>query len=397
MEKVKSIILSTLIRIIRLVRFFVPSNQIILATSDIPRSNMGDQALMLGAIKGIRENYTEKLVIITTGTETVPFELFTQYFSNIEIRSDLSIIFITDRCFMERLKYCIELISAKKVFYVGADILDGTYASAKAHLKLGIMNKTRKAGVPVRIVSFSLSEEIDPRCIAEFKDFKKDELYVRDPSSAERVKQFAQCEVNADCAFLMDINDFNLTIPEELQTWLKEQPKIIAISIKNTDVQRFLNNGMTLKDFSIKLTEFCVKEKCSILLLPHVKKDTEVLNSLNTLLMGTVGLYFQNQLLPAPQLKFIVKQCDLVITGRMHLAIASLGQGTPISCVPYADKFEGLCEHFGLENSVLNLETFCKDPVAELTKRIEELETDREKINLELPRIKKLALQAFKH
>jgi polysaccharide pyruvyl transferase WcaK-like protein len=195
----------------------------------------------------------------------------------------------------------------------------------------------------------------------------------------------------------MDVNDFKLTIPSDLQIWLKSQPKVIAISIKNTDIQRFSDNGMTLNTLSIKLAEFCDIENCSILLLPHVKKDAEVLKELNDLLKGIVSLYFQEQLLTAPQLKFVVQQCDLVITGRMHLAIASLGQGTPISCVPYANKFEGLCEHFKLNNSMLNLETFCKEPVTQLSARIKELESDRQIIKHELPKIKKLALQAFKH
>jgi colanic acid/amylovoran biosynthesis protein len=51
------------------------------------------------------------------------------------------------------------------------------------------------------------------------------------------------------------------------------------------------------------------------------------------------------------EMKAICASLDLVITGRMHLSIASLGGGTPVGCIVYNDKFEGLIQgHFGLQN-----------------------------------------------
>ncbi len=51
----------------------------------------------------------------------------------------------------------------------------------------------------------------------------------------------------------------------------------------------------------------------------------------------------------AREIKAIVKHIDCVLTGRMHLGIACLGQGTPIACITYQGKFEGLYQHFNLE------------------------------------------------
>ena len=53
----------------------------------------------------------------------------------------------------------------------------------------------------------------------------------------------------------------------------------------------------------------------------------------------------------ARQVKAISGHCDLILSGRMHLAIASLGQGVPVVCLTYQDKFEGLMEHFGLKGN----------------------------------------------
>ena len=52
--------------------------------------------------------------------------------------------------------------------------------------------------------------------------------------------------------------------------------------------------------------------------------------------------------LNAWELKHLAGMVDLVLTGRMHLAIAALGMGTPPLCVAYMDKFEGLFHLFNI-------------------------------------------------
>jgi polysaccharide pyruvyl transferase WcaK-like protein len=42
-----------------------------------------------------------------------------------------------------------------------------------------------------------------------------------------------------------------------------------------------------------------------------------------------------------------------VVTGRMHLAIGSLGAGVPVMCIVYQGKFEGLMSHFDLPSDAL--------------------------------------------
>jgi polysaccharide pyruvyl transferase WcaK-like protein len=53
-------------------------------------------------------------------------------------------------------------------------------------------------------------------------------------------------------------------------------------------------------------------------------------------------------------MKAISGVCDLVLSGRMHLAIASLGQGVPVICLTYQDKFEGLMEYFDLTGNTFS-------------------------------------------
>jgi polysaccharide pyruvyl transferase WcaK-like protein len=53
------------------------------------------------------------------------------------------------------------------------------------------------------------------------------------------------------------------------------------------------------------------------------------------------------------EIKALSGQVDLVLTGRMHLAIAALGMGTPAFCTVYQGKFEGLMQMFELEGMTI--------------------------------------------
>jgi len=55
----------------------------------------------------------------------------------------------------------------------------------------------------------------------------------------------------------------------------------------------------------------------------------------------------------AAELKALAGAVDLVVSGRMHLAIGALGMGVPAGGVVYQGKFEGLYQHFDLSGLCL--------------------------------------------
>ena len=58
----------------------------------------------------------------------------------------------------------------------------------------------------------------------------------------------------------------------------------------------------------------------------------------------------------AAEVQALCAELDIVLSGRMHCAIACLSQGTPVACITYQDKFEGLFEHFGLQGMTIDPE-----------------------------------------
>jgi polysaccharide pyruvyl transferase WcaK-like protein len=105
--------------------------------------------------------------------------------------------------------------------------------------------------------------------------------------------------------------------------------------------------------FAATLTElFSQCGPLSFLLIPHDVRgkvsDVSLAKALLESILPEIKPYCMQ--VPAPcraaEIKAICADIDIVLSGKMHLAIACLGQGTPVACVTYQDKFEGLFKHF---------------------------------------------------
>jgi colanic acid/amylovoran biosynthesis protein WcaK/AmsJ len=81
----------------------------------------------------------------------------------------------------------------------------------------------------------------------------------------------------------------------------------------------------------------------------------------------------------APELKAVIGQCDLVVSGRMHAAIAALSMHVPTVAIPYGHKFRGIMKMVGQEHYV------CDDTAPEaVASRAVEAWSCRESIRAEL-------------
>lgn len=101
--------------------------------------------------------------------------------------------------------------------------------------------------------------------------------------------------------------------------------------------------------------------------------------------------------LNAWELKHLAGMVDLVLTGRMHLAIAALGMGTPPLCVAYMNKFEGLFQLFDIDGLVVEpaLVSECDEILAKMAEVVGGLEELEGKIKSKLPEIMDLSAKNF--
>ena len=77
----------------------------------------------------------------------------------------------------------------------------------------------------------------------------------------------------------------------------------------------------------------------------------------------------------------------------MHVSIACLGQGTPVACITYQGKFEGLFRHFELEGMTIEpSQAFQAGSLVKFLMPLIEKRDDISKhIQLKLPQIQQLA------
>jgi polysaccharide pyruvyl transferase WcaK-like protein len=260
----------------------------------------------------------------------------------------------------------IEAHAPGTAFALGADIMDGYYSPVTTARVLAICDVLARAGARVAITGFSFNDRPSPLLRAAFERVHPSvALNLRDPISEQRFRAFCRAPATlvADVAFLL-APDASGAPYDAAAAWVGEQ-RTAARPVVAFNVHPMLIKGAT----DAQVERFVARAVDAIravsattpvawLLLPHDYRgsigDDACLAPIAQRLAGS-GVTFHHPSTPlsAPQLKAVAGLVDGVATGRMHLAIATLGQGVPVAGFTYQDKFQGLLQHFELPQWLL--------------------------------------------
>ncbi len=247
------------------------------------------------------------------------------------------------------------------VYLVGADVLDGVLDPVFSAFLLMTADLLRRAGVKTRVTGFSLARNAYPGLAEVFRSLNgADCLCVRDPVSHDRLSELMgeAPRLVADLAFLVQPAPTVRT--RNAAAWMAQHRqqgrKVVGLNLSP------LNADLTpaeVRDSLIprtrQLAEQLVRDgDVAVLLLPHdfraLCSDQLVLEpvmaGLSDAARSHVG-HITAELDPT-EVKEIVGQLDLVVTARMHLAIATLGACTPALVIGSDAKLSGLLDHFRL-------------------------------------------------
>jgi polysaccharide pyruvyl transferase WcaK-like protein len=253
----------------------------------------------------------------------------------------------------------------RALFVLGADIMDGMYGAALVCRLLAYCNHAVQIGIPSTVLGFSFSQTPRAPAVHAFKHVHpKVRLNIRDGRSLTRfvAATGTRAHLAADVAFLMAPADRTVG---EVEAWIEKMRDtgrtLVGVNLSthalDKVIKRMGNEGLVAA-VAEQLLGIGKRENLAYLLIPHDVKprsgDILLLGKLESVLLqaGFAQVRYTAQDDPA-RIKALVGQLDLVLTSRMHLAIACLGVGTPTLCVSYLDKFEGLYEHFGLSTDDL--------------------------------------------
>jgi polysaccharide pyruvyl transferase WcaK-like protein len=188
-------------------------------------------------------------------------------------------------------------------------------------------------------------------------------VHARDAYSAERLSALLKRPVShsADVAFglLPECTDHSL----QIVNWIRSQEsfgrRVIALNVNLLPITMQLagRENEYVRQWGQWLKEL-TGQKLSFVFLPHDYRgewsDEVALASLfeRALPDTRCCCFLPNARLHAAEIKYVVSNCFLVVTGRMHLAIASMGAGVPVIAYAYQSKFEGTLRLFGIESCV---------------------------------------------
>ena len=302
----------------------------------------------------------------------------------------------------------------EQVYCFGTDVLDGHYSDNVSLQILELVSLSVKTGAAAAILGFSFNDRPTPKSVRALQDLSTEvKLYSRDSISQQRLMHHLRrpVELVADLAFLLHPVDDSKVVSGVSQ-WINEQRTngrtVIGVNANSMHVSNLKEESIEclIGVYVDALFELFGKQQFSFVLIPHdfysgsgIVSDDELAEAILKALPAKIQSYCIK--VPAPcrakEIKSICKNLDIVLTSRMHLAIACLGQGTPVACVTYQGKFEGLFRHFELDSTTIEPEqAFQPGKLVEFfLPLIGKREEISKHIHLKLPQIQQLARANF--
>lgn len=294
---------------------------------------------------------------------------------------------------------------------IGADVMDGFYQYAQSCLRLRLLSLAAAMKLESRLFGFSFNSSPHRKTALEFAGLHPDVLVcVRDPISLQRVERITghPLRLVADLAFLVKPAAPTSFSAVAAVNWLSEQRSVYGRKIIGLNI-----NPMFALDHGAGITQALVQSFASLIegqrdmafvLIPHdyrpVIGDLPVLKGVAAALSADAAsrVALISDLQNPAELKGFTAYLDGVLTGRMHLAIAAMGQGVPVAGVVYQGKFEGLLQHFALDESLTVAPATAASPEklrAFFVKWLSELDSMTADIRRELPAVIRLAERNF--
>lgn len=311
----------------------------------------------------------------------------------------------------ERYRAIAELRPYGRLAVLGADVMDGAHNENGTLDRLSLVSLAATAGLETSIVSFSFNAQPAPSAVAALRSLPRTvRLVARDPVSHERLVRGLNrpVELGADVAFLLEPS-FGTETVRSLHVWTESErdqgQAILGVNL-SSHLIRFvpeLTADRLVGCIRETLSGFASQAQSSFILIPHSFDEDDLDDQTLALALFEAlpaGIRAHCRVVPrcsAAEIKAVCGFLDLALSSRMHVAIACLGQGTPVLSMVYQGKFEGLYQHFGLEGCTLEPSAAMNPEHLEvfLTGAFRKREALRDRILAELPRIRALAERNF--
>jgi polysaccharide pyruvyl transferase WcaK-like protein len=319
----------------------------------------GDEAMIEAAVGEMKRAYPDLETYIVTATSAASTDVRAMGFKPLQLwRQPFSYETVAQELSLTRPDFGLVL---------GADVLDGYYSPVDAARMLLVADLMAAFGARVSVLGFSFNSRPAKALREVFRLIDQAVvLNLRDTISLRRFNEFSRkrARLVADAAFMLTPRSDTPTVEEIAAVIAAQREQGRKVFVFNLHPMLFKKPEpaklrQMIERAAGAMEHLSRQHDASWLLLAHDYRpeiaDDNCLRPLAERLRGTLGeqVHHVRQPLSAGEIKAVVGLVDGVITGRMHLAIAALGQGTPVAAITYQDKFQGLFAHFGVGESLL--------------------------------------------
>lgn len=297
--------------------------------------NIGDQALLEAVI----ETTPGPLVVLVRAAADVAIPRADA--DRVRLVEAPDLVYGTGAAHDADLASFIALLEGAASFWViGADIMDGRYSLRASIRRATLAEGARMRGVDSRVLGFSWSGR--PRLAARRAVTAASRagvtMLLRDPVSAERARGDGMREV-------IEVADVVFCATAEADPPVAP-PRRYAIVNASALVGRRIDQTIELARVIERLHALGLH----VVILPHVQvssaDDVAVCRALAAA-VPAVGTTLIDRILEPAQVRRLARGAEIVVTGRMHLAIMSLRHGVPAITLATQGKVEGLMDRLG--------------------------------------------------
>jgi len=286
-----------------------------------------------------------------------------------------------------------ELRTARSFAVIGADIMDGGYDRVEAVTRAEMLRLARQLGARPQVLGFSWGEHADAVASRALRRASGEaQLFARDPVSAERLDRAGiSAIVSADLVFATDGEQE----PADVSTWLTQDPDPVVI----VNLSGLISRSLDLTPEFVALIDRLTASGRRVVLLPHCLREGDddlvvCRRAAQAVTLPERVLLVERALRPA-EVRWLTARASAVVTGRMHLSILALTQGTPVVVLRTRGKVEGLARMFGLEQYTLDPVPGIGDEVGRALTALFADATLPDRIRARLPGVRALAQLPF--
>lgn len=327
----------------------------LVCSAPVPERNRGDQAMLEVVTNHLLDSSNETVRVLTTSMHPV---LTLQKHPRLIVDTLLAPAFFTNHSFREQLKFLSVAHQYRGMLVIGADVLDEGYSVERSEASLYMLKLASSMGLSTRILGFSVNGIPSDGLAKRLNQLQgKTTLCVRDPVSFSRLgaARIPGCIPVGDLAYLLSPRELSDEYSNAKEFISKNQGKLIGLNLTQDVIKLLGQEESVLNRFASAFRRIIRELDLKVLLIPHDEPEgVAYLTKFRDRLDLSPDLVSLIAPLPhSGELKWIAGQLQQLFTCRLHLGIAALGMGVPVTGFPYQGKFEGQFDMFGLDRSGL--------------------------------------------